>query len=72
MLSKRPRRSARFEESIKPNNSDYLDFLPFFSSKIIVNRVILYILVIIRFFSMAPCKTVYIVLSGLPWIKKLK
>ena len=38
-----------------------------------MNRVTSYILIIIRFyFGMAPCKAVYIILSGLPWIKELK
>ena len=39
-----------------------------FLSKIIVNRAILYILIIMRVMSMAPGKSVHIALSELPWI----
>ena len=39
----------------------------------IVNRNYIMYLVVFKFsFSMAPCKAVCKVLSGLPWIKKLK
>ena len=59
VLSKRRHRSAHFEENMKPNyDSSHFSFL--FLQKIILNRVISYILVIIKFcVSMAPCKTVY-------------
>ena len=60
MLPNCPHRSTHFEENIKSSyDSSNFPFLPFYV-KIIVNRVISYVLVIIRFrFSMAPCKTVY-------------